>query len=655
MKSLWSGLGGIKEKAGEALNVAKKSLKEIASEPNEEEETRFADVEKEKLEKMFTEKLLKKDQEIQDLYLQIEALQKHLQKTSGPNELINFKIIIGLEDSAKALEIADEAFASLNMAKSEILIEKKKYSDLEQTLASAFSTIQSFEKGSFESQKTLEKLEERALADKKTIEEQQEMISSLQDSLLRLKKKTHTDVENCYDHLKDSFGAIGMSIPQIKPESLGLEDIQEFLFTQTQFITENITKISKSLIGKFEIKQIKSLDGVKDAVVFVVEESLKKANEAKEIANSAEVLFQQAKKEKIEILKKFQDVSNALDECKKIVGKKEEEISRLKKANSGLEELRNEYEKNNLLLKKANEKNASLEKEFNDEKKVFEKTYVYVSTLEEEHAEIKQKLKTQQVNIQEKDRILQMLNEEKSEIAKKHSETMGKAIETKSEFEEKIKEIIEKNALERKLVDDSHSQLITELQCSLSKALNDSKDINIAKIQVSQYQQGIEKLQDLVKKLESDLINISIKLEKKSQEIETLLSKLSKKKSKFSDLSKVNIQLTLDLKKNSENVDIEKKNIEVKLNEAEEMKKQAEFLLDQIQSKIQSDDNMIDRRLITTFLINFLNEENTEKMKLQMLRPLAEMLGMTQSERAKVGLEQQNGLLAQFTNFLTRG
>ena len=54
------------------------------------------------------------------------------------------------------------------------------------------------------------------------------------------------------------------------------------------------------------------------------------------------------------------------------------------------------------------------------------------------------------------------------------------------------------------------------------------------------------------------------------------------------------------------------------------------------------------------FLINYLNEENTEKMKLQMLKPLAEMLGMTREQRLKIGLEQDQGLLAQFATFLMR-
>ena len=57
---------------------------------------------------------------------------------------------------------------------------------------------------------------------------------------------------------------------------------------------------------------------------------------------------------------------------------------------------------------------------------------------------------------------------------------------------------------------------------------------------------------------------------------------------------------------------------------------------------------------MTTFLINYLNEENTEKMKLQMLKPLAEMLGMTGEQRLKIGLEQDQGLLAQFATFLMR-
>ena len=92
-----------------------------------------------------------------------------------------------------------------------------------------------------------------------------------------------------------------------------------------------------------------------------------------------------------------------------------------------------------------------------------------------------------------------------------------------------------------------------------------------------------------------------------------------------------------------------------RIKKADNLKEEANLLLSQVQEKMESQENWIDRRMVVTFLVNFLNENNTEKMKIQMLRPFAEMLGLDREQRIKIGLEMEPGLLAQFTNFLTRG
>ena len=662
MKSFWSGLGGIKEKAGEAINVAKKNLKEITSEPlYEEDDKPKIDQEKERLKiqcSELSEDLSTKDQEILELQKQLRILKKTT-AAPDPNRLLDFRIVIGLEDSARALEIADQAHSELNTVKTRILFEQQQYAELQDSFNSLSIENQKHLQESLEKTKHIKLLEDKLQGHYDLIDEMKEQISSLQDSFVMIKRKNQGNIEGCYNNLKESCGAIGISIPHVRVENLGLEDIQEFLFTQTQFITENINKIYSSLSGKFEIKQIKSLDGVNEAVTFVVEESMRKVMEYKEISSSAEGLFQQSKKENNELSKKLVKLTKNLEEFKSISGRREEEIARLKEVTRNFEEVKIEFEKKENLLKKTSEQYLSLEKEFADERVKFEKAYSYVSTLEEEHADAKQKLKVQGMNLQEKDKILQILNREKNEISEKYSELLQKStselLETRVQFENKIKEIKDKHADERKNIDEAHSQSILDLQCSLGKSLNESKDLNLAKIQVTKYQQGIERLQELVKSLETELSHCSLKIDKYTQEIEVFETKILRKKQKIAELKDLNKQVSSDLQRKIDSMDAEKYNIEMKLGESEEMKKQAEMLLEKIQTKIQMDDNMIDRRLVTTFLINFLNEENTDKMKLQMLRPLVEMLGMTKEQKMKIGLEQDQGLLAQFTNFLTRG
>ena len=663
MKNLWSGFGGIKERAGEAFNVAKKSLKDIALEPSDDDSSKNNEIDKLKSEcNLLQEQLYEKSLEINEYLNTISSL-KNINGTkpefkSFDERLLDFKIFIGLEDSAKALEMKEKAEKNLEFVSAELVKEKNRGEGLVYQVATAENVKNELLSQIKEKTEAINTLEATISKNEAIYDEQKEKISSLQTSLLQYKKKCQANIEACYSHLKTSCGAIGISIPQIKPENLGLEDIQEFLYTQTQFILENVNKIYLSLSGKSNIKHIKSLEGVSDAVFLVTDEASKKISEYKEISNTAENMFQQSKKENLEILRKLNDLSKNFEDCKKTLGKREEEIVRLKEFTKAFDEVKTENEKLTQLLKKNSDAYGVLEKEFENEKIKFEKTYTYVSTLEEEHAELKQKIKVLTVNLQEKEKILQALNDEKNDVLEKYSENSRKMsnqlTELKNFYENKLLENSENYKSEKKQSDETYSQQISDLQNLLSKAINEAKDINIAKLQVNKYQQGVERLQELVKSLENQLSSSLSKIDCLIQENEGLNTKILKKTKKNHKLKAFNLETSKNLAEKTENSAKEKLEIEAKLKESEDMKKQAEILLEKVQNKIQADDNLIDRRLVTTFLINYLNEENTEKMKLQMLKPLAEMLGMTREQRLKIGLEQDQGLLAQFATFLMR-
>ena len=663
MKNLWSGFGGIKERAGEAFNVAKKSLKDIALEPSDDDSSKNNEIDKLKSEcNLLQEQLYEKSLEINEYLNTISSL-KNINGTkpefkSFDERLLDFKIFIGLEDSAKALEMKEKAEKNLEFVSAELVKEKNRGEGLVYQVATAENVKNELLSQIKEKTEAINTLEATISKNEAIYDEQKEKISSLQTSLLQYKKKCQANIEACYSHLKTSCGAIGISIPQIKPENLGLEDIQEFLYTQTQFILENVNKIYLSLSGKSNIKHIKSLEGVSDAVFLVTDEASKKISEYKEISNTAENMFQQSKKENLEILKKLNDLSKNFEDCKKTLGKREEEIVRLKEFTKAFDEVKTENEKLTQLLKKNSDAYGVLEKEFENEKIKFEKTYTYVSTLEEEHAELKQKIKVLTVNLQEKEKILQALNDEKNDVLEKYSENSRKMsnqlTELKNFYENKLLENSENYKSKKKQSDETYSQQISDLQNLLSKAINEAKDINIAKLQVNKYQQGVERLQELVKSLENQLSSSLSKIDCLIQENEGLNTKILKKTKKNHKLKVFNLETSKNLAEKTENSAKEKLEIEAKLKESEDMKKQAEILLEKVQNKIQADDNLIDRRLVTTFLINYLNEENTEKMKLQMLKPLAEMLGMTREQRLKIGLEQDQGLLAQFATFLMR-
>ena len=335
MKNLWSGFGGIKERAGEAFNVAKKSLKDIALEPSDDDSSKNNEIDKLKSEcNLLQEQLYEKSLEINEYLNTISSL-KNINGTkpefkSFDERLLDFKIFIGLEDSAKALEMKEKAEKNLEFVSAELVKEKNRGEGLVYQVATAENVKNELVSQIKEKTEAINTLEATISKNEAIYDEQKEKISSLQTSLLQYKKKCQANIEACYSHLKTSCGAIGISIPQIKPENLGLEDIQVFLYTQTQFILENVNKIYLSLSGKSNIKHIKSLEGVSDAVFLVTDEASKKISEYKEISNTAENMFQQSKKENLEILKKLNDLSKNFEDCKKTLGKREEEIVRLK-------------------------------------------------------------------------------------------------------------------------------------------------------------------------------------------------------------------------------------------------------------------------------------------------------------------------------------
>ncbi|OMJ74410.1 hypothetical protein SteCoe_26666 [Stentor coeruleus] len=650
MSNLWSTLGGLK---GGILNAATKGLKDLATELNEEpkpEKNLESELEKLKCERDSLKKQL--ESKSQDLAAYEQAL-KSLKQSYQPvpedsSKLINFKIVIGMEDSAQLLENLEE----LN---GKYLDEQKKKHNLD-------TLLQGLEKANEDLQKNLDKknsdyakLEIKLRTCQFDLQEKTEKLGKEVEGLLNYKKTTHENIQKCYGYLKESCQLIGISIPQIRAENLGMEDIQEFIFTENMFITENINKIYSSLKGKFDLAQVKTLDGIKDAILYIIDESIHRVQEYKEISTGAENILNQSKRENLELTKKYADLTKSLDSSKKIISKKEEELNSIKETLQSFEDLKAEFEKISLLNKRLSEEKTTIENEFIDEKKKFEKTYLFVNLIEDENADLKAKLKINQVSLQEKDKFLNTISEEKTSITEKLLESQQKARETKSFYENKLKEQNDSFSTEKSKIIESYTQQINGLQDYINNLLNDTKNLKIAQISIKEYQNGIEKLQETVKNLQKQLNSATVRIEELTRESEILTSKISKKKFKISQMKNQIETTTQELDIKTKELNEEKSIVLHRIEESEIIRKEAEAILDKVQNNIQREENLIDRRLVTTFLINFLNEENTEKMKIQMLRPLAEILGMDKEQRIKIGLEQEQGLLAQFTTFLTRG
>lgn len=58
-----------------------------------------------------------------------------------------------------------------------------------------------------------------------------------------------------------------------------------------------------------------------------------------------------------------------------------------------------------------------------------------------------------------------------------------------------------------------------------------------------------------------------------------------------------------------------------------------------IQKKNIEEQNLIDKRYIGSFLINYLDINNTQKVKNELLETLSSLLDLNESERVRIGLE----------------
>jgi chromosome segregation ATPase len=407
MKKLWTGLGG-------GLKNATGLLKELATEATDEQSPEKTDDKetislKKQIETLKSE-LENKSQQISFLQETIESCKKPVEIVEAPksNDLINFKIVIGMEESATALEMMEEA-------KTKLSVEKQKMSSLQ-------GNIKSLEEANQSLAKLVEEKETRVrevLSKLKGVEEisnaSKEQIKLLQESLLSYKKQMQGNIEFLFQYIKENAAILGTPVANVRADTLGFEDIQEFLYTQKSFFDDCLKAIHSNLKSKFDIKTNSNLESIKTALSRIIEDSFKKQQEFKEIAINSENLFQLSKKENLELSKKLADINKSKDELNKALARKEEEIGRLNGSLMFLDEFKSDKEKFYAWYVKAEEAKQELEaelmsqqKRFEDEKMKFDKTYNYVSNLEEQIIQLNQKIKGLSQSSAEKDKVLSL-------------------------------------------------------------------------------------------------------------------------------------------------------------------------------------------------------------------------------------------------------
>ena len=94
--------------------------------------------------------------------------------------------------------------------------------------------------------------------------------------------------------------------------------------------------------------------------------------------------------------------------------------------------------------------------------------------------------------------------------------------------------------------------------------------------------------------------------------------------------------------------------LEENLKTTEAIKEEAQQLLSKVSGQMANTEHLIDRRFISTFLFNYLNPKNSERLKRQMLESMVNVLSLSSDQRSALGLGPETGLLADFASFITK-
>lgn len=645
MKSLFGGLA-------EKVKSAGKNLSEMAYEPSDdqklEKENRDLKEELHSLTKLLTEK----NQALEILQKELNTKHKSSPITKDQS-LIDFKIIIGMEESAKALELLESSESSLKNLESKHESLLKDFIKLKEEKNIIQDSLK-FERSNLES--LLKKLE----SSQQALKSKESSLSSLQDSFLHLKKSQKSEIEKFYQLLKKGFSALGLPISQnLNLDTLGAEDLEEFFQIQTNQIVDITTKVNAELKGKFGIQEIRSLDEVKEAVMIVSEESSRKVLEYKEIAFASEKLLQNAQKENNDLMKKYAEQLRISENLQKNLAKTELENKNMKESLVEMERIRSESEQIKIICKKITEESVEKQKKYEEEQKKFEKTYAYVSNIEEELSEYKVKARQASISLEDKENKITELQKTKEnliiQLQEQKNFASSEVLSTKLYHENIIKKMTDDFNSEKKKLTEKFSNQIKGLEDKTRSLQKDSDELLMAKMKISEHDKGIQEFHKILNEMQTRIAALNKKNEDLVEEKEKLIIDCVEKEKNVVSLCEQYKEEVRSLGEKIKEYEEKYKDVDEQVKIAEKMKAEACELFEKIQSKVENEENWIDRRMVITFLVNFLNENNTEKMKVQMLKPFAEMLGLSHEQRVKIGLEQEPGLLAQFTNFLTRG
>ena len=466
---MWS-LNNFANKAAEALNTAKKGIADITKEPsappNKKPEISMNMLKKQCLK--FKADIDRQNEEILTYKQIISDLQKDQPSHRSENQLINFKIVIGKH-------ISEEDSINQYTEKIEELTETidQKQREIEKIKEISSENNESYFENLESQSNTISELQKKC----KTIEDENK---GLQESLNKHKTRIQKNILDSYEILKNSFSSIGLMIPQIKPENLGLEDIQEFIYTQSRYIDDSINAVN-ALTIQFN-KKSSNLEDLKMTLQEILTESLVKVKESTENSKNFEALAQKTMKEK-------EDVHRILIKKDERLKQLSEDVKKMTEDCRAAEELRIENSKLLQKVKNLTESKENTDKTTEDLKTKLKKVSDNLISIEETNTNLNTRLKFVNLTINDKDSQIKSLQDQLFHQNSQFLDSQSCLEEYKQTSERNLKEVNDMYTRKISEIEESYKVLILDLKTQLSKIQNEAKDANILKIQATKYQQ----------------------------------------------------------------------------------------------------------------------------------------------------------------------
>ena len=475
-------------------------------------------------------------------------------------------------------------------------------------------------------------------------------------------KEEYDQLKKEFDEKTEKYNNIINEINNKNPQGENLSEIE---------YKKNIEEITAKLINIFGDENIKDINEKLNSISLNSYELDKKFEEYNKNKFENQIIqkFISENKEMISnLINKDNDTKSNIDlnEIKTLQSFKDIFIQLEKNKNdfiSKIESLKEKINNNNQQMQTMQETIKKMQKDYNDYKS--------------RESSMKDTLTKKEKDFTEKDmqynELKNILEKNNNDIKEKDIKING-YITTIEQLNLKIKEqnnrlnIIEKQRIKYEEEIKNLNFKIKTYKENLDLLQVNSDEINSKNIQITELLNTVESLKSSYKLLEESKIEFC---KEKNEEIDIyknkileLTQELNEEKEKYQEMQKkeeienIYIQKISDLEK--QNISLESNYLEIK-KKNEEIKKELDEAKKKMINNLRDNEFMIDKRVISSVLVNYFDVNATEMTKKNLLETLSSIMEYSNEDRQKMGLkpihigdtnQQNNGTLKSMSEGL---